>query len=154
MWQQFLAQPWVRAKTATRVTALQLPSHLEGRADRPPERRRAELGALRASLATAEGRERFEAKVLRETLDHAAEEYLRRDGLEERLVVAEARVREADAELAEAGDRLVEAAERLEEAEKSLLAIGETRTWRLRARLLRIAPLRALVRVTGRDRDP
>jgi hypothetical protein len=32
MWQQFLAEPWVRATTATRVTAIQFPSHL-GRED-------------------------------------------------------------------------------------------------------------------------
>jgi hypothetical protein len=161
MWQQFLAQPWVRAATATRVTALQLPSHLEGRADRPPEQRRDELEALRASLATAEGRERFEKRVLRDTLDHAAEEYLRRDEFQERLVFAEARLRETETLLTETGARLTEAMthlaeteERRAEAEASLLAVGETRTWRLRGRLLRIAPLRALARATGRDRDP
>ena len=35
MWEQFLAEPWVRAVTATRITAVQFPSHREGREELP-----------------------------------------------------------------------------------------------------------------------
>jgi hypothetical protein len=140
MWQQFLAEPWVRAATATRVTAVQLPSHREGRGARPPERRRAELEALRDSLATAEGRARFEEAALRETLARAADEYLMREGLTEHAATIEGELAEARARLAE--------------AEATILAIGATRTWRMRGQLLRLSPLRALARATGRNQAP
>jgi hypothetical protein len=147
MWQQFLAEPWVRAVSATRVTAVQLPSHREGRADRPPEQRRAELEALRDSLATAEGRARFEEAALRATLAKGAEEHLLRDSLVERLTFAEGRLTEADAELAETRARLAE-------ADATIRAIGATRAWRIRGQLLRLSPLRALARATDRNQPP
>ena len=49
-----------------------------------------------------------------------------------------------------AESRHEDAESRLAVAEASLLAIGATRTWRLRGRLLALAPLRALARATGR----
>jgi hypothetical protein len=147
MWQQFLAEPWVRAVTATCVTAVQLPSHREGRAARPPERRRAELAALRDSLATAEGRARFEEAALRATLARAAEEYLQRDELAEHAAAGDARLARLDAELAETRARLAE-------AEATIRAVGATRAWRLRGQLLRLSSVRALARATRRNQAP
>jgi hypothetical protein len=133
MWQQFLAQPWVRGVTATRVTALQFPSHIDGRAGLPPGERRAELEAWRGALATEEGRARFERSAQRALIAQASGQYLLREELEEALASAESR---------------------LAAAEASLLAVGSTRTWRLRGLLWRISPLRALARATARDQAP
>ena len=164
MWQQFLAQPWVRAATAARVTAVQFPSHLDDRASLPPERRRAELIAWRERLATGEGRARFEASVQHAVMAQATAEHLKREGLAEALVSAESRREKAELRLQSielrlqsieslretAESRLENAESRLAVAEASLLAVGATRTWRLRGRLLALAPLRALARATGR----
>jgi glycosyltransferase involved in cell wall biosynthesis len=138
MWQQFLAQPWVRAVTGTRATALQLPSHLEGRAQWPAERRRAELRRWRAELATAEGRARFDESVRRGVMTRATGEQIRRDEVEDFLAAEEKRRAELESRLAA--------------AEFHLRAIGSTRTWRLRSRLRRIWLLRALARATARRR--
>ena len=143
MWQQFLAQPWVRAATAARVTAVQFPSHRDDREDLPPEGRRAELMAARDLLASKEGRDRFEAAVQHAVMAQATAEHLRREGLEEALLSAESRRESAES-------RRDTAESRLAVAEASLLAVGDTRTWKLRGRLLRLAPLRALARATGR----
>jgi glycosyl transferase family 2 len=140
MWQQFLGEPWVRAVTATRVTALQFPSHLDGRADRPPEERRREVEAWRSSLADAEGRARFLQSARQALMAEATSERLRRDELGEALAISE--------------DRRGAAEYRLHAADASLLAIGSTRTWRLRGRLLGISPLRAIARAAGRGRAP
>ena len=159
MWQQFLAQPWVRAATAARVTAVQFPSHLDDRAGLPPERRRAELMAWRDQLATGEGRARFEAAVQHAVMAQATAEHLRREGLEEpdqrqslgRTPSCACRApSRAGKPRVPPGVRLEDAESRLAVAEASLLAVGATRTWRLRGRLLRLAPLRALARATGR----
>jgi hypothetical protein len=157
MWQQFLAEPWVRAATAARVTAVQFPSHRDGRASLPPERRRAELIAWRERLASDEGRAGFEASVQRAVMAQATAEQLRREKSEEALVSAESRresaelrLESAEERLESAGSRLRNAESRLAVAEESLLAVGATRTWRLRGRLLGLAPLRALARATGR----
>lgn len=136
MWQQFLVEPWVRAVTATRVTALQFPSHLDDRAERRPAERRAELEEWRASLAGGEGRARFEQAAARAVLAEAAAEHLLRDELGEARESAESHQLSAEARLAV--------------AEASLLAVGATRSWRLRGRLLRIPAVRALVRATAR----
>ncbi len=140
MWAQFLAEPWVRAVSASRVTALQFPSHLEGRADLAPEQRRAELQAWRTSLADEEGRARFAETAQRGLMAHAAEEQMRLDELGEAVADAEARREVADAHQAASA--------------ASLLAIGSTRTWRLRALLMRSSLVRALARATGRRRSP
>jgi hypothetical protein len=157
MWQQFLAQSWVRAATAGRVTAVQFPSHVDDRASLPPERRRAELSAWCEQLATDEGRARFEASVQHAVMAQATAEHLLREGLGEALISTESRRENAELRL-QSAEQLREAAEsrhqdaesRLAVAEAGLLAIGATRTWRLRGRLLALAPLRALARATGR----
>jgi hypothetical protein len=157
MWQQFLAEPWVRAVTAARVTAVQFPSHLDDRASLAPERRRAELIAWRERLASAEGRARFEASVQHAVMAQATAEHLKREGLGEALISTESRRENAELRLQSAESRretaesqLENAESRLAVAEASLLDIGATRTWRLRGRLLGLAPLRALARATGR----
>jgi glycosyltransferase involved in cell wall biosynthesis len=89
MWQQFLAEPWVRAITATRVTAVQFPSHVDGRDRWQAKERRAELEAWRASLATEEGRADFNRSVRRATATRSTAEWLRRDQLEKTLAEIE-----------------------------------------------------------------
>jgi hypothetical protein len=157
MWQQFLGEKWVRAATAARVTAVQFPSHLDDRESLPPESRRAELIAWREQLASDEGRARFEASVQHAVMAQATAEHLRREKSEEALVSTESRRESAELRLQSAESlretaesRLLNAESRLAVAEASLLAIGATRTWRLRGRLLALAPLRALARATGR----
>lgn len=131
MWQQFLAEPWVRAVTAPRVTALQFPSHLCGREDWPPERRRAELEGWRATLATAGGRARLEATIGRAVRTQATSEWLRRDKLETDLRELRELREEAVAEAVDLAARLH--------------AVESTRTWRLRSLLRRNPFLRALL---------
>ncbi|HET8815475.1 MAG TPA: glycosyltransferase family A protein [Solirubrobacterales bacterium] len=122
MWQQFLAEPWVRAATAPRVTALQFPSHL-GRGDWPPEQRRAELESWSAKLAAPEGRAALEATIGRAVRDRAMAEWLRREELE--------------VELRELAERRAEAAAEAGELAARLREIESTRTWRLRRRVRR-----------------
>jgi Glycosyl transferase family 2 len=173
MWEQFLTQPWVRAVTATRVTAVQFPSHLEGRADLAPAERRAELHAWRTALADPAGRARLEEAAHRALMAEATREQIERDKFQTGMAAAETGRLEAQTRLEEAGSRLVDTESRLEDtesrlvdaetrvadaetrlagAEASLRGIGATRTWRLRGRLLRFPPLRALARLTGRGR--
>lgn len=137
MWQQFLAEPWVRAATAPRVTALQFPSHLEGREDWPAERRRAELERWRASLAGAKGRAQLELAIAQAVRTQATAQWLRRDELEAELHSLQELRAEAVAEA-------VDLTARLHTADSTLHEIESTRTWRLRSHLRRIAPLRAL----------
>jgi Glycosyl transferase family 2 len=146
MWMQFLAEPWVRARTATRVTALQFPSHL-GREERAGTERRGELERWRARLATPAGRNRVRATIDRSLRQQAAAESIRRHELElrhaelaERLVESEERRRQAEEEAATLGGRLAE--------------IESTRTWRLRARLRRVSILRALLARGDATRRP
>lgn len=129
MWQQFLAEPWVRAATAPRVTALQFPSFL-GREDWPPERRRAELEGWRATLATPEGRAELEATIDHAMGDRATGEWLRATG--EWL-----RRDELEAELAETKEQLRLTTAEAAELTRLLRAIESTRTWRLRRRARR-----------------
>jgi hypothetical protein len=140
MWQQFLAEPWVRAVTATRVTALQFPSHLGGRDDWQPEARRAELEAWRASLAAPEGRVHFDEAVRRAVMIQSTGEWMRREELEEALVASEAARAQSVADAAALAARLAD--------------VEATRTWRLRSYLLRLAPLRAIARATARQKRP
>lgn len=126
MWQQFLAEPWVRAITAARVTALQFPSHLDDREEWGPEARRGELEAWRSSLATPEGRARFEENVHRAVTVQATEQWMQRENLEAALAASE----EARAQLTAHADALAE----------RTAAIEATRTWRLRSFLRRLAP--------------
>jgi hypothetical protein len=140
MWQQFLAEPWLRAVTATRVTALQFPSHLGGREEWGAEERRAELERWRASLASAEGRARFEEQVRRTVTTQSTGECLRRDELEKALL-------DSEAERARLARDATSITERMRQIEA-------TRTWRLRCALRRLAPVRALARATGRRGAP
>ena len=55
MWQQFLSAEWVRAVTAPRITAVQFPSHVDGRAGWPPERGAPSSSAGGRSSATPRG---------------------------------------------------------------------------------------------------
>ncbi|MGN6815190.1 MAG: glycosyltransferase family 2 protein [Solirubrobacterales bacterium] len=131
MWQQFLAQPWVRAATAPRVTALQFPTHLGGREGWPPAQRRAELEGWREILDRPEGRALLETAVGAALRDQATAEWMRREELEAELEATKALRTQAVAEAVELADQLHE--------------IEATRTWRLRTRLRRIRPLRALL---------
>jgi len=142
MWQQFLAEPWVRAATAFQVTALQFPSHVDARETWQPDARRAELQRWRASLATREDRERFDREVRRSTVAQASAESIRRDRLEEALSASEAARAAADEAAAASAAAVVEAvaarADALTRANAlatNLAAIESTRTWRLRNRL-------------------
>jgi hypothetical protein len=147
MWQQFLVEPWVRAVTGTRVTALQFPSHLDARDGWSPQERRAELEVWRISLGGEHGRARLEETVRRAMATQATATHLRRDELEEAIVASEeGRARSA----AEAASL----AKSLRAAGEGLAAIEATRTWRLRSSLRRIAPLRALARATARHQSP
>lgn len=123
MWQQFLAQPWVRAVTAPRVTALQFPTHLGSREEWPPEQRRAELEGWRANLARPEGRALLEKAIGAALRDQATAEWMRREELE-------AELKETKALRAAAVAEAVDLATHLREIEA-------TRTWRLRSRLRR-----------------
>jgi Glycosyl transferase family 2 len=89
MWQQFLSQDWVRAVTGTRVTVLQLPSHLANRDGWEPGRRRAELSSWRALLTTPAGRARFDDETRGELMRAACVHHLLREALTERVVATE-----------------------------------------------------------------
>lgn len=123
MWQQFLAQPWVRAATAPRVTALQFPTHLGGREEWPPAQRRVELERCRANLARPEGRALLEKAIGAAVRTQATAEWMRREHLEAELEGLKALRAAAVAEAADLATRLRE--------------IEATRTWRLRSRLRR-----------------
>lgn len=131
MWQQFLAEPWVRAVTATRVKALQFPSHMGGRESWPAERRRAELEEWAARLGSAEGRAELEETVLRGIERAATATHLRRDELEEQVVALEAELEAVSSER-DYLDRHFRA------SQEQLAEIRSTKTWRLRARLGRL----------------
>jgi hypothetical protein len=135
MWQQFLAEPWVRAVTAPRITAIQLPSHLGGREEWNPEARRAELLRWRSTLASAEGRAEFQESARRSLVTQATAEYPQREALEKRL--------------ASTGRALAGAEQARDEALSELIAanthvanVEATRTWRLRSRLRRLLRMR------------
>jgi hypothetical protein len=127
MWQQFLAEPWVQAVTAPRITAVQLPSHLDGRESWSAKERRAELRRWRETLATPAGRADFQERARRALVSQASAEYQRREELERALAAAEEDRGRALAELATATTRNTE--------------IEATRTWRLRSRLRRLLRL-------------
>jgi hypothetical protein len=137
MWQQFLVEPWVRARTATRVTALQFPSHL-GREEWSDQQRRAELEGWRAELASAAGRKRIEEAIDAATKRQAADRWVRLRNLERR-----AHELELQAGRSEEARRL--AAAEAAALDGRLRAVESTRTWRLRARLRRVAALRRLL---------
>ena len=160
MWEQFLAEPWVRAVTATRITAVQFPSHREGRNGMRPAERRAELEAWRDRLADPDRRALFEEAAQRAVMAEATREQQLRDELQVGLESAEAgRIEaerghmEAESRLAEAANRLADVETRLACAQASLLAVGSTRTWRLRAWLMRSTLVRRIARATGRGRS-
>ncbi len=135
MWQQFLAELWVRAVTADRVTALQFPSHLGGRDGWPPERRRAELAEWLEAIEAGTGRARLEAAVGGAVKRQATNEWLRRGELDTALAASEASRAHTEAE----ADALRVA---LATAQERIAGIESTRTWRLRSWLRRRPPFR------------
>lgn len=136
MWQQFISQPGFRGASAGRITALQFPSHVDGRESWEPARRRAELESWRAALATPEGRTRFE-RAAGVALDaRAATETLSRDELRKALYESELARAQSAEQARILGDRVA--------------SIESTRTWRLRNQLRKLRLLRALARATAR----
>lgn len=136
MWQQFLTEPWVRAATATRVTALHFPGHLEGREDWTPEARRSEIEAWWTSISTPEGRARFEESVRRAVTVQSTDEFLVREGLEDSLAAEEAARLRLEADVAN--------------LTRDLKAVAATRMWRLRSWLIDLLPMRAIARAKTR----
>lgn len=63
LWQKFLRLDGIRAVTGTRVTAIQAPSHLGGRASWTPQQRRAELLGLRRMMDDPVARAGFDDRV-------------------------------------------------------------------------------------------
>ncbi len=137
MWRQFLAEPWVRGRSATRVTALQFPSHL-GREQWGEARRSAELERWRARLATSEGRERVRAEIDRSVKRRATAEWIRLGEMGGRFAELQRRLAESEEGRERATAQSAALAGRLAEIES-------TRTWRLRSRLRRVGVLRALL---------
>jgi hypothetical protein len=135
MWQQFLAEPWVRARTATRVTALQFPSH-HGREQWDDARRRGELEGFQSKLATPSGRRQLRDAIEASQKREAAAEYIARRQLEQELAESERDREQARTEAAVFAARIA--------------SMEATRTWRLRDRLRRVGALRTLSSRRGR----
>jgi hypothetical protein len=142
LWQKLLALPGLRAVTSAHVTALQFPTHLEGRDVWSPAQRRDELQRWWERMDDQAGRNVVEdiirtglntqGAVLQVALD------TRVDGLADELVDATDAIADRDAELDVLRAREGELAHELQ------LVLG-SRTWRLRRLVVR-GPLRRLVR--------
>jgi glycosyl transferase family 2 len=144
MWQQFLAEPWVRGSTATRVTALQFPTH-QGRRQWTDAERRAELERWHAAIETPRGRERVRGQIESAVRRQSATEWIRLSQVERRFVELERQFADLEARSRESWKREQRIdAERVALVDR-LAGIEATRTWRLRARLRRIAILRGLL---------
>lgn len=104
MWEQFLVQPWVRAATSSRVTALQLPSYI-GRDSWTDEDRRSELQRWASLVADPQWRERFHQLISRELVRQGTRLHLAKDFFEEERGPLEEYVRwlERRADVAEEG---------------------------------------------------
>lgn len=162
MWQKFLDLPDLRAATSTSVTALQFPSHLDGRAQWSAEERRSELERWWTRLSTERGRAELD-EIVRAGLNR------RGAGLNHALTDAYARLEETEAQLGdsigaqqEAHEQVVELSARLQASEQAvvevegrLASIEGSRIWRLRGALVR-GPVTRLVRSEppGEDRRP
>lgn len=152
LWQKLLALPGVRAATSSKVTAIQVPTHLEGRSDWDPGQRRAELERWWQVINDPVGRRSLEEAIvvglnrhgarLQEALSGCREQV--RD-LERATVALEAAVGAAQADLAVARDELHSADDRIRDLEHRLALIEGSRVWRLRSKVAR-GPLRRLVR--------
>ncbi len=138
MWQKFLALPDLRAVTSTRVTALQFPTHQNGRSDWTPAQRRSELERWSERTSTETGRAE---------LDEIVRTGLNRHGAALLHALQETRecLQEVEAQLVEAVDARREAEEQLPDLQARLALIEGSRTWRIRTALLR-GPLTRLVR--------
>jgi len=197
LWQKFLDDPALRSVTSSRVTALQFPSHVDGRSAWTGDQRRAELlqwsevlvepvAAARFEVDTHEAFARamaFNQYVMDFRLDVISDRELLISEFQKYMVNYEAQVRhpevaaaetavflervraaryEAEAEtlrrqLEELGTRhhdMVGALSALDARHKmvanQLGAIEGTRSWRVRTAMLRLAPVRALARLTRR----
>jgi hypothetical protein len=159
LWQKLLALPGVRAVTSSKVTALQVPTHLDGRDRWEPARRRAELEQwwqvvsdpvqrLRLEEAIVVGLNRHGART-QEALSGCVRQVraleLANHGLEAAAVATAADLAATQVELRSAGDRI-------HDLEHHLALIEGSRVWRLRSRILR-GPLRRLVRGSGGARE-
>ncbi len=172
MFQQFLAEPWVRAATVARVTALQFPSHLGGRADWSPARRRAELEHWLAAAGEPGFRARFDAEVLATLSRVSTAQYLELDRYqavavfmdqravelveraarsEEGRAAADGRAREAAGRAAAAEAAVAAASAETDRVRADLTTVTATRTWQLRSWALRSGLVRRMIRrVPGR----
>ncbi|HEY8492186.1 MAG TPA: glycosyltransferase family 2 protein [Dehalococcoidia bacterium] len=155
MWQQFLAQPWCRAASGTRLTAVVFPS--PDRLEWTPRQREEEIRAWMERLATPEGRAELTASLVTHLTDlrveramgvytleqHLAAATQERDRLRAELAALEA----AHATLAARAAALEEEASALRE---ELAAIRRLPSWRLRQRVLRHPVGARLLRWVGR----
>lgn len=149
MWQKLLALPGLRAVTSTQVTALQFPTHLEGRDQWSPAQRRDELQRWWERINDEAGRAELE-DIVRTGLNHQGSVLqlaldTRVDGLEAELAKAEERLAGATREIADRDEQIQRwRAQEAELAHRLQLVLG-SRTWRLRRLVVR-GPLRRFVR--------
>jgi hypothetical protein len=134
LWQRLLQIPGARAASGTKPTAIPLPSAM--RPGWSPEQRLAELDRWNTAEAMASLPQRI--------LDVAERD---RAALDEALVSREL---EVEAVREERDYALARAAR----AEAELVAIGNSATWRLRNRLLRVPGLRAAAKALARRARP
>jgi hypothetical protein len=85
MWEAFLRQPWVRARTGTEVTALQFPGHHETRRGWSPDQRRVELASWAERLQAPGWREEIDRLARRGLQTWAAQAVVVQDSLSEHL---------------------------------------------------------------------
>jgi GalNAc5-diNAcBac-PP-undecaprenol beta-1,3-glucosyltransferase len=101
MWQQFLREPWVRAVTTPWVTALQFPSHLEGREQWSASERRQELEEWLEFLAADADGTAFDEGIRRCLVSAGAIEHVLRERIELHAAELAVRVAEPEARLTE-----------------------------------------------------
>jgi len=152
LWQKLLALPGVRAATSSKVTALQVPTHLEGRHGWDPAQRRAELERWWEAINDPVERRRLEEAIVvglnrqgartQEALSGCREQV--RD-LEQANRGLEAAIDAAESEVAVTRAELGSSRDRVRDLEHRLALIEGSRVWRLRSRIVR-GPLRRLVR--------
>lgn len=131
MWQKFLALPDLRAVSSSRVTALQFPTHLEGRERWTAGERRAELERWWAVIGDAAGRAELDDVV--------------RTGLNEHGALLQQELDAARGEIVAMRSHIVGIEQANAELANRIALIEGSRTWRLRGALVR-GPLARLVR--------
>jgi hypothetical protein len=144
-WRKLLALEGMRAATSDQVTALQLPTHQDGRQDWTPAARRAELVRWRDLLTTPAGQADLD-RAVRAGLNAAgaelwADRYRRSDveqelrqqigDLTRHLQQANGDLTRTTASLAEVSVHLASESQVLAETTATLDAVRETRTWRI-----------------------